>query len=95
MAQIVWTEQSIEDIDSIGKFISRDAPDFAKIFIQKIFNMVENLEEFPTLGRIVPEFNSKFIREMIYGNYRIVYRLKKVEIEIITIHHSSLKNIKI
>lgn len=50
---------------------------------------VERLEKFRELGRIVPETNDPNIRELILGNYRIVYRLKFDTPEILTIYHSS------
>jgi toxin ParE1/3/4 len=45
---------------------------------------------FPGSGRVVPEFNNKQLRELIEGNYRIVYRFESNElIEIARIHHSA------
>ncbi len=89
MVKISWTLQSLSDIESIAEFISRDAPNYAKLLVQNIFTLTDKLREFPEMGRIVPEVNIKNIREIINGNYRIVYRIEKDEIEILTIHHSS------
>lgn len=43
------------------------------------------------MGRIVPEQDNQYLREMIFGNYRIIYELTKdqTKIEILTIHHHS------
>jgi plasmid stabilization system protein ParE len=43
----------------------------------------------PKLGRIVPEYNDKNLREKIYGNYRIIYRIKPEVIEIAAICHGA------
>jgi len=44
----------------------------------------------PEIGRIVPELEKKEIRELIEGNYRIIYRIKTKDlVEIVTIHHTS------
>jgi plasmid stabilization system protein ParE len=48
---------------------------------------VEELKAFPECGRIVPETGNKAIRELIYGNYRIIYRLEEKRISVLTIRH--------
>jgi len=50
---------------------------------------VEDIPSFPKVGRIVPEYNDENLRERIYGNYRIVYRLKEDFVEIAAICHGS------
>lgn len=59
------------------------------LFANQIFDCVEPLSDFPLMGRAVPELNLEQIREIIHGNYRIIYRLLTNEIEILTVHHSS------
>jgi toxin ParE1/3/4 len=49
---------------------------------------VERLKIFPEVGRSVPNFNDDKLREIIFGNYRIIYEIKKTSIEILTIWHS-------
>ena len=56
---------------------------------KKVFEVIERLESFPESGRIVPELNRKKIREIILGNYRIIYRIKKDIVEILTVYHSA------
>ena len=50
---------------------------------------VGQLETFPKSGRVVPEFNTETIRELIEGNYRIVYRINPDYVGIVRIHHSA------
>ncbi|MFH1097990.1 MAG: type II toxin-antitoxin system RelE/ParE family toxin [Candidatus Desantisbacteria bacterium] len=89
MAKIKWTPQSLEDIDGIANFIGRDSNYYAQSFIAKTFETVEHLEIFPESGRIVPELNRKEIRELIFGNYRIIHRIKENLVEILTVYHSA------
>ena len=56
MAEIVWSPQSVEDVESIRDYITRDSPHFAALVAQRIVDAVEHLERFPESGRIVPEF---------------------------------------
>lgn len=59
-------------------------------FVDKVFEKVELLKTFPQIGKMVTEFNRKDIRELIFKQYRIVYRIKNEEkITILTIQHSS------
>ncbi|MBC8185477.1 type II toxin-antitoxin system RelE/ParE family toxin [candidate division KSB1 bacterium] len=89
MVKIKWSKDSIESLKEICKFIAEDSPYFAKIFRDKIFELVEYLEKFPKLGRKVPEVNDPNVREIIYKNYRIIYQIKEGFLEIIIIIHSS------
>jgi len=89
MATIKWTPQSLDDIEAIANFIARDSNYYALMFTEKVFGSVERLKLFPESGRMVPELNRKKIREIIFGNYRIIYRTKGELVEILTIYHSS------
>ncbi len=75
MARINWTNQALSDLQAIGDFIARDAPAFSQIFVDKVFEAVKRLENFPCSGRIVPEINQDRIREIILGSYRVGIQL--------------------
>jgi len=90
MVEIKWSDFAIENLTSIGDFIENDSFRYAEIIVNSLFDATDILEHHPQAGRIVPEFNNKGIRELIRGNYRIVYRiLNESRIDIITIHHSA------
>lgn len=89
MAVVSWTTQALDDLDAICEFIARDAPRYAQLFAMQAFESIDRLEKFPHSGRVVPEINKQEIREVILGNYRIVYRLREGEVEIITVHHGA------
>lgn len=90
MVKIVWTEQSVFDLKDIFDYISKDSRRYAEIQIRRIKSKTGILKTQPESGRIVPELGIVQMRELIEGNYRIVYRLLNNElIEILTIHHSA------
>lgn len=89
MAEVRWTLQASEDLDSIAKFIAKDSTQYARLFVIDVFQAVERLSEFPQSGRIVPELNDPIIREIILGNYRLVYRFKAKLIEMLTVYHGA------
>ncbi len=68
MAEIRWTHQAADDLESITEFISQDSPHYARLFALDVFAAVERLIHFPKLGRVVPEKDSPLIRELIMGN---------------------------
>ncbi len=89
MAKIKWTPQSLDDVDAIASFIARNSGYYAQMFTIKILEIVEHLKLFPESSRIVSELNRKEIREVIFGNYRIIYRMKEELVEILTVYHSA------
>jgi plasmid stabilization system protein ParE len=89
MVKIIWTELAIGDLKLIHEYISKDSKFYADRFIGKIISRIDQLESFPNSGRVVPEFNSEIIIELIEGNYRIVYQINSDYVGIVRIHHSS------
>ena len=89
MAEVNWTKFALENVSNIADLISKDSVSYAEFFVRKIFEKVIILEEFPNSGRIVPEFENVEIRELIFGNYRIVYKLFDEKIDVLTVHHSA------
>lgn len=90
MARLNWTDQSILDLINIADFIAKDSRKYAKITIAKIRHSARRVSDYPLLGRIVPEVNLSEIREIIVGNYRLIYFIvDKERIDIISVYHSS------
>ena len=89
MAEVRWTRQAVGDLEAITEFIAQDSPHFASLFVLDVFAAVERLEKFPKSGRVVPEKNDLTIREILLGNYRIIYRLREQVAELLTIHHGA------
>ena len=94
MVKINWTKTALNDLKAIYDYIEKDSKFYAARLIEKIIVAVDQLENFPLSGRIVPEKNDETIREIIFGNYRIFYKIiSPVKILILRIHHSA-KNVK-
>ena len=90
MVEINWTFQSLNDIENISEFISKDSEKYAKVQAERFFNTVKILDTHPKAGRTVPEISDRKIRELICGNYRIVYKIVNENlIDILTIHHGN------
>jgi toxin ParE1/3/4 len=89
MVKLIWTEIAIEDLRLIHGYISKDSKIYADKFIEKLIERVDQLESFPKSGRGVREFDSEIIRELIEGNYRIIYQINSDHIGIVRIDHSA------
>ncbi len=90
MVSIVWIQQAIDDLNQIAEYISKDSPIYADLTVDRLFAKTKILIDYPLSGRIVPEIDKEEIRELIEGNYRIIYEIiDETLIEILTVHHSA------
>ena len=90
MVRINWTELSVDDLKEIYDYIAEDSVRYAEITVNKIYNRAQILRNHPKSGKIVPEINDQDIREIISGNYRIVYRIvSENRVDILRIYHSA------
>jgi toxin ParE1/3/4 len=85
--KIVWSPLAVDRVSEIAGYIAQDNPVAAESWINTVFKKVEDLKAFPESGRIVPETDNKTIRELIYGNYRIIYRLEEKRLSVLTVRH--------
>lgn len=70
---------------AIGDYIARDNPAAAGRWVGSLITAVENAAAMPLAGRIVPEIGREDLREIIRGNYRIVYRVEGVVLQVLTV----------
>jgi len=74
---------------SIVSYIATDNPDAAIKTGQRIIDRSKQIEEFEGSARIVPEFRDKSIKELIEGNYRIIFRIQSNQIEVVRVWHAA------
>ena len=87
---IVITESAYNDLEDIENYISQDSPLMARRFINKIFERIDQLYNYPTSGKPVPEIKDRSIRELLLNKYRIIYKVvDEQHINIIRIVHGS------
>jgi len=85
--KIIWSPLAISRASEIADYIAQDKPSAAKRWINEVFIKVEQLKSSPQIGRVVPEISDNKFRELVYGNYRIIYRMEIKQISILTIRH--------
>jgi len=89
VTRLLWSPQAVEDVEAIRSFVARDSEHYANLLVERIIAAVDRLGSFPLSGRVVPEVGDESLREVVYGNYRIVYRVKPEVVEIVTVFHSA------
>lgn len=85
--RIAWSPLALERIGEIASYIARDNPAAAQRWAESVFASAKNLTRFPESGRRVAEVRRKDLREIVMGNYRLIYRIKDQEIAILTVRH--------
>jgi toxin ParE1/3/4 len=83
--KIVWSPLAIERVEEIADYIAGDNPSAANKWVNSIFEKVDLLKDNPQMGRVVPELAVTGIREIIFGNYRIIYQYEKRLLVILTV----------
>lgn len=89
MASIRWSVGAGEDLREVVEYIARDSTTYAAATAYRIVTAIEKLRRHPELGRVVPEYEDPTIREIIVGNYRVVYRIRGTRIGIVAVVHGS------
>ena len=89
MVDIRWSIGALEDIESISSYLSQYYPEKASEIVKGIIDKIDQLQQFPKLGRKYPDRDDENIREMFFKKYRIIYEFKDNIIEILVIAHGS------
>ncbi len=85
--KVIWSPLAIDRVGEIAEYIANDNPNAAEKWILKIFTQTERLGDFPQSGNNIKETPRKNIRELISGNYRIIYRVELRQVSILTVRN--------
>ena len=89
--QIIWSPASRDDLQDLVRTIAADSPERAESFAYRLMQQMDKLQDFPEIGRQVPEQRNSNIREIVVPPYRVIYRLRQQEkiVEIVRVWHSA------
>ena len=89
--KIIWSPRALERVVEIGEYIvAQDRPSAAANWVEGVFASVGRLRRFPRSGREVPERRREDLREVLYGSYRVIYRIDPEQILVLTVRHSRI-----
>ena len=78
---------ALERVIEISEYLAFESEERAERWVEALFAYVKELEHLPNRGRIVPELKREEIREIFFESYRVVYKVKTEQVDILTIRH--------
>lgn len=85
MRRIRWTQRALNDLRLIGRYVAMHNPQAARRLLIRLRSRVRGVVDFPFSGRIVPELTNDRVREVLEGNYRIIYEVNDDSIDVMTV----------
>ena len=87
--RVHWTNNAIEHLVNIYEHIALNSPTYATRMVDRITRRSEQIADQPLSGRKVPEYEAEDIRELIEKPYRIIYRIKSDQIDVLAVIHGA------
>jgi toxin ParE1/3/4 len=84
-----WTDNAINHLAGIYEYIGLNSPTYAKKMVDRITRRSTQIADQPYSGRRVPEYQADDIRELIEAPYRIIYRIKQDQIDVLAVIHGA------
>jgi len=87
--RVHWTNNAIEHLANIYEYIALNSPTYTKLMVDRITRRSAQICDQPFSGRQVLEYQADDIRELIENPYRIIYRLKQDQIDVVAVIHGA------
>ncbi|MCG6940673.1 MAG: type II toxin-antitoxin system RelE/ParE family toxin [Thiohalocapsa sp.] len=89
--RLIWSPEAADDLEDITAFIARDSPSYARAVARKVLATTRSIQQFPDIGRVVPELNNQSVRERFVYSYRVIYKIEpKRELVVAILHGKRL-----
>ena len=86
---IRFAESALKDLEDIRSwYAGQGVPHIGDRFVAAIVSRIETPGDHPEMGRIVPEFDQTFLRELIHPPFRIVYRRDPKSARVVRVYRS-------
>lgn len=85
MAEIIWTDPALNDLDAIADYIALDNPEAPRQWVQKVFRHVEQLAHHPKSGSKPPELKGWRYRQIVEPPCRVLYRQERSNVYILCV----------
>ncbi|MEW6247555.1 MAG: type II toxin-antitoxin system RelE/ParE family toxin [Nitrospirota bacterium] len=87
--EVKWAQAALDDLDTIANYIARDSPNYAAAFLLELLDAARSLAQLAERGRVVPEWHEQTTRELLVGNYRLIYQVAGPVVHVVGIVHGS------
>lgn len=86
---VTFAESAVRDLEEIQAWYESElVPEVGQRLVSEIFDRVEALRDNPDMGRVVPEFGQKYLRELIQAPFRIVYKREAKKVRVVRVWRS-------
>ncbi|MBT4444120.1 MAG: type II toxin-antitoxin system RelE/ParE family toxin [Oceanospirillaceae bacterium] len=83
MAEVIWTEPALHNLNEIAEYIALNNSAAAKALVQTVFDKVTRLERHPQSGKIPVELPNFRYRELVINPCRVFYKIEHERVYII------------
>ena len=86
---VAFAESALRDLEEIRVwYAEQGVPEVGDRLVAEVFQQVERLVDHPDRGRVVPEFDQPFLRELLHPPFRVVYRRDPVRVRVVRVWRS-------
>lgn len=85
--RVIWAPRAVSRAAEIVDYIAADQPSAARRWVRELFAKTAAIRQQPRRGRKVPELDRDEVREILFGEYRVIYRLDPKRIVVLTVRH--------
>lgn len=87
--RVIWTPRAQRRLQEIHDYIAKDQPGNATRWVTRVLGRGEQIGDQPRSGRIVPGYQRDTVREVFEGDYRIIYRIRSQQVDVLTVRHAT------
>lgn len=84
---VYWTSDALDHVTVIGEYLGLTSSAHADAIVNRFFDRARQLEDNPQLGPVYPKAKLPQIRQLLVGNYRIVYYIGRSQLDILAVMH--------
>lgn len=85
-SRVSLAESAVRDLEDVRDwYVSQSAPDVGERLVREVLACLDQLVEFPESGRVVPEFEQPWLRELVRTPFRIVYRMDVDRVRVVRV----------
>lgn len=84
--RVTFAESAVRDLEAVRAWYAEEGvPEVGERLVREVLTRVQSLAAQPDMGRMVPEFEQPFLRELIHPPFRIVYRREPKHIRVVRV----------
>jgi plasmid stabilization system protein ParE len=91
MAELIWTEPALHDLEANADYIALDKLEAARQLVQRVFRHVEQLINQPESGSRPPELRGSRYRQIVEAPCRVFYRYDGLRVFILYVMRGEMR----